>query len=67
MDIPTFFEFFEKYRQERHINLIRIREERSANYKVMGKGNLPRPDRNLDPEAFIELYNTFLNGDEQPS
>jgi len=36
MDIPTFFDLFESYRQERHIQLLRIREEQEAQYKAIG-------------------------------
>jgi hypothetical protein len=45
MDIPTFFEMFEKYRQERHKSLLRIREEQQAQYKSLG-----------DPERWTETH-----------
>lgn len=36
MDIPRFFELFEIYRQERHVRLLRIREEQQCQQKSMG-------------------------------
>jgi len=36
MDIPTFFELFEKYRQDRHESMLRIREEQQVQYKSFG-------------------------------
>lgn len=36
MDIPTFFERFEAYRQERHKALLDIREEQQAQHKAYG-------------------------------
>lgn len=36
MDSPTFFRFFEAYRQERHKNYLRIKEEQEVNYKSAG-------------------------------
>lgn len=40
MDMPTFLELFEKYRQERHESLMNIREEQQSNHKAFGN-----PDR----------------------
>lgn len=45
MDIPTFFELFEIYRQERHIAMLRIREEQQSQYKSLG-----------DPERWSETH-----------
>lgn len=36
MDIPKFMEKFEVYRNERHVALLRVREEQHANFKAMG-------------------------------
>lgn len=38
MDIPTFFELFEGYRQERHQKLVQFRDEQNTQFKVMGAG-----------------------------
>jgi hypothetical protein len=69
MDIPTFFEFFEKYRQQRHEAILAIREEQHSQYKVMGMGNEPRNpielDRDADPQAILGLMQTYYEkGDE---
>lgn len=44
MDIPRFFELFEIYRQERHVNMLRIREENHAQFK--GTGDTERISEN---------------------
>lgn len=36
LDMPTFFELFENYRQERHKKLLSIREEQKAQHKTYG-------------------------------
>jgi|GEM_PF-2146706 len=36
MDIPTFFEFFERYREARHQELLRFREEQNAQFRALG-------------------------------
>jgi len=36
MDIPTFFELFESYRQDRHEAVVRIREEQQSQHKAFG-------------------------------
>jgi len=43
MDIPTFFEMFEVYRQDRHDALSAIREQEQVNHKALGD-----PDRSSD-------------------
>jgi hypothetical protein len=35
MDIPRFFELFEIYRQERHVTLLRIKEEQHSQFKAL--------------------------------
>jgi hypothetical protein len=45
MDIPTFFELFESYRQDRHLATIQIREEQQVQYKSLG-----------DPERWSETH-----------
>lgn len=39
MDIPTFFELFETYRQDRHEAILRIREEQQSQHKSFGNPN----------------------------
>lgn len=36
LDMPTFFELFETYRQERHEKLIAIRDEQKAQFRTLG-------------------------------
>lgn len=36
MDSPTFFQYFEAYREERFQAMVRIKEEQHINYKSMG-------------------------------
>lgn len=36
MDIPTFFELFETYRQERHEAVLKIRDEQQSQHKAFG-------------------------------
>lgn len=38
LDMPTFFELFEGYRQERYQALRQIRDEQHVNYRAMGDG-----------------------------
>jgi hypothetical protein len=45
MDIPTFFELFETYRQDRHVAILRIREEQQSQHKSSG-----------DPERWSETH-----------
>lgn len=56
MDIPTFFELFETYRQTRHEALRDIRYEQSANYKALGPTE--RAGDNNDREK--ELHRSAL-------
>lgn len=35
IDIPTFFKLFEKYRQERHIRYLRLKEEMDVQHKAL--------------------------------
>jgi len=62
MDIPKFFELFETYRQERHESLLRIKEEQSAQFKIVGREDgAKRMTRDEDPRTFFELYETINN------
>lgn len=61
LDMPTFFELFEKYREQRYLALKRIREEQHVQGKSYGS-----PDRwsdmNKDEErnAFHEAMKTYV-------
>ena len=49
MDMPTFFEMLEKYREERHLAFINGKEEAHAQFKAMGDSN--RTSQEIDKEA----------------
>jgi hypothetical protein len=48
MDIPTFFEMLEKYREERHLAYMNGKEEAHAQFKAMGDSN--RTSQDIDKE-----------------
>jgi hypothetical protein len=62
IDIASFMEMFEKYRQERHLEYIRTKEEQHVQYKISGKSNI-RPtaekDKDIDPNTFFDLLQTY--------
>lgn len=64
MDIPLFFEFFEKYRQKRHDQLIILRDEQQTQAKTMGRDPVKGmgKDKNMDASTFFELLQTFQSG-----
>lgn len=49
MDMPTFYEMLEKYRDERHKVFMDKKEELSIQYKAMGDSN--RSSQDIDKEA----------------
>jgi len=49
MDMPTFFEMLEKYREERHKAFMNGKEEAHAQFKAMGDSN--RTSQDIDKEA----------------
>lgn len=56
LDIPTFFELFEKYRQDRHETLLNIQYERDCQYKILPVNDrledmFPDTERALHREA----------------
>jgi len=61
MDIPTFFEMFEKYRQQRYVSLRRIREEQHVQNKSYGSPER-WSDMNKDEErnAFHEAMKSYI-------
>ena len=65
MDVPTFFEFFEKYRQARHESILAIREEEHAQFKSMGRGPSGNAElkRDEDPQAILGLMQTYYDKD----
>lgn len=71
LDMPTFFELFESYREERYQALRHIREEEHANYKCIGPSN--RSSDQIDDNyrsALNEHYKNNINaqsGNQQPA
>lgn len=68
MDMPSFFEIFERYRDERYQTVRKIRWEEHLSYKSLGDSNrsfdqLPLK-RNDDPGSMIDLMQTYYQGDD---
>jgi predicted unusual protein kinase regulating ubiquinone biosynthesis (AarF/ABC1/UbiB family) len=66
MDRPKFFKMFEKYRQERHAEYMRIKDEREAQYKCTPlTGRLSegmRKTNDIDAKTFFSLLETYQDG-----
>jgi hypothetical protein len=58
MDMPTFFEMLEKYREERHQAFINCIEEEHAQFKAMGDSN--RTSQDIDKEANRNAMANYL-------
>ena len=58
MDIPTFFEMLEQYRDERHRQYIRHKDEMHAQVKASGDSN--RVSDDSDKEAFRDAMKTYM-------
>jgi len=65
IDIPKIMKSFEKYRQERHSEYIRLKEEQDIQRKTIGDNNgrvKIEKDKNIDPTTFFELLQTYHGG-----
>jgi hypothetical protein len=66
MDIPKFMQAFEKYRQQRHDEYHRLKEEQDAQFKCAPNASRVKPefekDKNIDPKTFFELTQTYYEG-----
>lgn len=51
MDIPTFFELLENYREQRHKDFIRRKEEQEVQVKAFGDSSRMSDDLNTEKEA----------------
>lgn len=60
MDIPTFFELFEVYRQDRHEALMRIRYEQQANHKALGPTERASEDITSEKDAHRSALNEHM-------
>ena len=58
MDMPTFFEMLEKYREERHQSYISGKDEANSQFKAMGDSN--RTSQDIDKEANRNAMNEYL-------
>ena len=58
MDMPTFFEMLEKYREERHLAFINGKDEAHAQFKAMGDSN--RTSQDIDKEANRNAMQQYL-------
>ena len=58
MDMPTFFEMFEKYREERHLAYRNSLDEQHAQFKSMGDSN--RMSTDTDKEANRNAMKQYL-------
>jgi hypothetical protein len=58
MDMPTFFEMLEKYREQRHIEYQNKKEEAHSQYKAMGDTN--RLSNDTDKEANRNAMQQYL-------
>ena len=58
MDMPTFFEMLDKYRDERHLAYMNGKDEAHAQYKAMGDSN--RTSQDTDKEANRNAMQQYL-------
>lgn len=69
MDITVFFERFEVYRQERHVEILRLREEQNSQYKILGRDDRKRPieiKNGEDATAVFDLMQTYYESRNEP-
>ena len=58
MDIPTFFEMLEVYREQRHQAFINRRDEQHSQLKSMGDSN--RSSKDVEKEQFRDAMKNYL-------
>ena len=58
MDMPTFYELFEVYREQRHQEYVNAKEEKHAQFKSMGDSN--RMSNDTDKEANRNAMQKYL-------
>lgn len=69
MDIPTFFELFEGYRQERHEKLIQVRDEQHSQHRVQGRGatgNIEL-DGYVDAATALSMMQSLNSTEDEPA
>lgn len=66
IDIPKIMGAFENYRQIRHNEYIKIKEEKEAQYKCQGSDDTKyEKDPNVDAKTFLDLWQTYKNGKDE--
>jgi hypothetical protein len=60
MDIPTFFELFENYRQRRHEELLNYRYEQSVNHKALGPTERSSEDTTSERDSHRQALGDHL-------
>lgn len=58
MDIPTFFEMLEVYREQRHQEYVRQKEEYHSQFKAMGDSN--RSSKDVEKDQFREAMKNYM-------
>jgi hypothetical protein len=67
IDIPRFMEYFEDYRQQRHSEYLRAKEEIHAQHKAtgtLGRSTSIEKDKDMDINTFFDLLQTVNMKDE---
>lgn len=60
MDMPTFFELFENYRQQRHQALMEIRYEQQVNHKAQGPAERESDNQDRERELCRSAIGEYL-------
>jgi hypothetical protein len=58
MDMPTFFEMLEQYRNERHQEYMRFKDEQNSQYKAFGDSN--RMSTDLDKDSMRDAMKIYM-------
>lgn len=60
MDIPTFFEMLEQYRDERHRQYVRFKDEQNAQFKSSGDSSRSSDDVTSEKEQFRNAMKSYM-------
>lgn len=60
MDIPTFFEMLENYRDERHRQYVRFKDEQNAQFKSSGDQNRSSDDVTSEKDQFRNAMKNYM-------
>ena len=67
MDIPTFFEMLENYRDERHRQYINYKDEQHAQVKASGDSNRSSDDVTSEKDQFRNAMKTYMQESSKKS